>query len=232
MTLLSRVLSQCPGIIHGFGTRLEPFPIALQAEWNLKKPNWKQVHGCGVAQVAKSPQAVSLGEVDAMWTSEDSQPIAVVTADCVPILLARKDGKKVAAVHAGWRGTRAKILRALWAELEKTGETPSQWLAAVGPAIGPCCYEVSEELARDFKREFAHYGDSLAVPRSRILDLPAINHAELLDLGIMEVDLIRSCTRCEKSESGYSYFSYRREGAGTRQYSAIMISSGGNLTTL
>jgi polyphenol oxidase len=124
----------------------------------------------------------------------------------------------VAAVHAGWRGVRARILSTLWARLNEKGETPSNWVAAIGPAIGPCCYQVSEELASDFKLEFSRYGDALVQPSHRMLDLPAIQEAELKSLGLSSVDLIRACTRCTP---GPRYFSYRREGAGTRQWSII-----------
>lgn len=215
----SQLLSKIPGIVHGFGTADEPVLAELLPAWNALKPKWSQVHKADVAHVTYAHQ--NCGEVDAFWTSEPGLPVAVVTADCVPILLARKDGKAVAAVHAGWRGTRAHILSVLWEKLRAKGEWPSEWVAAVGPAIGPCCYEVSEEIAQDFAQEFESFGEKLAVPRHRILDLPAINAKELERIGVAEVDLLRHCTRC-----GEGFHSYRREGAGTRQYSMIMTTAG------
>lgn len=219
--ITSKLLSECHGLVHGFGTQGEPFPLKLKSVWDLKKPQWKQVHGCGVAQIRSGEG--NEHSADALWTQDVSQPIAVVSADCVPVLLARRDGSCVAAVHAGWRGTRARILKVLWEELKAKGETPADWVGAVGPAIGPCCYQVSVELAQDFKNEFMSYGQDLAVPRERILDLPAINHAQLMDLGVSAVDLIRACTMCSKSGEDYDFNSYRRLGSGVRQYSAIMI---------
>jgi YfiH family protein len=218
MHLKSELLSRISGVTHGFGTLGEPLALPFIVEWERSSPRWRQVHQVACAEVKGSGQ--ECGEVDALWSSHPAIPIAVVTADCVPILLAHRNGRAVAAVHAGWRGTRAHILSALWSELAAQGEKPHDWVAAIGPAIGPCCYQVSEELAADFATEFANLGPGVAVPRTRILDLPAINAAELRQIGLAEVDLIRTCTRCSKDPV---FHSYRREGGGTRQWSAIQI---------
>jgi YfiH family protein len=218
MILTSQLLSVIPGVRHGFGTRGENIPDAMVLEWTRSAPHWKQVHGVACAEVIAPAQ--ECGEVDALYTLQPKVPIAVVTADCVPILLARISGGAVAAVHAGWRGTRAGIVRELWKKLSFLGERPSDWVAAVGPAIGPCCYEVSEELAEDFLKTFG----APAVPRHRILDLPGINRTELLSLGLREVEVLRNCTRCSLASDGVPeplFHSYRREGGGTRQYSMI-----------
>ena len=217
----SAVLDRIPGIDHSFGCLTLQSPTDLCPDWLLLKPRWAQVHGVACREVVTASQ--ELGETDALFTFAPGLPIAATHADCVPILLARLDGGAVAAVHAGWRGTRSRILRALFTELTSRGEDPNEWVAAVGPAIGPCCYEVSEELASDFAREFASHGPGLAVPRHRILDLPAINAADLRDLGLAEVDLLRTCTRCAVDAKGAPLFnSYRREGKSSRQYSAIL----------
>lgn len=113
-------------------------------------------------------------------------------------------------------GTRSRILRELWRVLLSRGESPSEWVASIGPAIGPCCYEVSEDLAADFAQAFA-------IPRNRTLDLPALNQAELLDIGVSEVELLRACTRCSGIPGDETYHSFRREGGGKRQYSYISI---------
>jgi YfiH family protein len=217
----SKLLLQVPGLLHGFGTKAEPIPAEILPIWNEKKPQWKQVHGAAVAHVIATNQAC--GEVDAVWTKTPGAPISVITADCVPVILARKDGKAAATVHAGWRGTRAHILSVLWEKLRAEGESPADWVAAIGPAISPCCYEVSEELADDFKREFGSYGKDLAVPRHRILDLQAINAEELKKIGLKDVEILRYCTRCALEGADHAFHSYRREGGGTRQYSMALI---------
>lgn len=224
--LQSPMLSGIPGILHGFGTRANPVPAPLLEHWSRARPAWKQVHGTGSAEVRAPGERC--GEVDALFSFKPLAPVGVVTADCVPVLLARRDGAAVAAIHAGWRGTRARILPALFRRLaSEHGEEASHWVAAIGPSIGPCCYEVSEELAEEFASEFRSLGAGLAVPRQRYLDLPAINEAELRRLGIGEVQVLRACTRCGLTASGEPRFhSYRREGGGTRQYSIIVVTSG------
>jgi YfiH family protein len=211
--------------VHGFGTLEEPIPsIFLQKGkdiWDQVRPKWKQVHGTEAVSVKVHGQ--ECGETDALFSKHKEIPISVVTADCVPILLAHRDGLEVAAVHAGWRGVRGRILSKLWAKLSQAGNQPEDWVAAIGPAIGPCCYEVSQELADDFRNEFSEYSESLVVPKSRTLDLPAIQHAELTKIGLKKVELIRACTKCSVSPV---FHSYRREGGGVRQWSVIMRTDG------
>jgi YfiH family protein len=218
--ITSALLSGIPGIIHGFGEMSEPLPSVLAPGWDERKPGWKQVHGAAVAEVRGAGQAC--GEVDGLWTRATSStvgaPIAVAHADCVPVLLAREDGGVIAAVHAGWRGTRARILGALWRALGAEGEDPALYVAAVGPAIGPCCYQVSEEIAADFAHEFSAL--SGAVPAPRMLDLATINQFQLHELGIKRTEILRYCTRCSKKPE---FHSYRREGGNTRQWSGLMI---------
>lgn len=222
MVFKSDLLAKVPGLSHGFGTRDEPIPNGMMEEWKFSAPRWKQVHGVECAEVLVSHQ--DCGEVDALLTRKSGLPIAVVTADCVPILLARRSGGAIAAVHAGWRGTLARITRIVWQKLALLGEVPSEWVAAIGPAIGPCCYEVSEELAEEFSRKFdPSFGASLAVPRYRTLDLPAIHQADLLSMGFHQVDLMRACTRCAVDSEKPIFHSYRREGGGTRQFSMLLL---------
>jgi polyphenol oxidase len=218
--LFSKTLSRI-SVAHAFGTRAQPVNEPFRIVWDPYHPRWKQVHGTDSTEVLHQGQAC--GEVDALYSFKHNVPIGVMTADCVPILLARKDGKGVAAVHAGWRGTKARILEKLWHALKARGEKPSDWVAAIGPAIGPCCYEVSEELASDFEREFTEAGAKLAVPSARHLDLPAINAWQLERMGIAEIDLMRACTRCSGPVDDPTFHSYRREGGGHRQFSIIVI---------
>ena len=219
MILESELLKKITGITHGFGTRSEPIPKVFLAQWDTQRPTWQQVHGVNAVEVAEPKQ--SCGEADALYSRQPGIPIAIMTADCVPILLARASGGAVAAVHAGWRGTEARILTFLWDQLRAQGEKPADWVAAIGPAIGPCCYEVSEDLARSFSEKFGKHPG--AVPSPRHLDLPAINAAELRSLGMKDVEILRHCTRCSGSDADPTFFSYRREGKGTRQWSGMMI---------
>lgn len=209
---------------YGFGRLSERVPAIFANRWDELRPRIKQVHGIAVVE-ARAP-GETLGEADAIWTREPGLAVGVMTADCVPVLLWRADGRAVGAVHAGWRGTKARILRAFFETLARQGERPSDWQAAIGPAIGPCCYEVNEELAAEFARDF---GPS-AVPKPRHLDLQTTNEAELRGLGVKQIEVVRSCTKCTLGSSGAPVFhSYRREGGGTRpithQWSVIRVCS-------
>jgi YfiH family protein len=218
--LQSALLKSIPGVVHGFGSVAAPVPEPFAARWEELRARWSQVHKTDSCELLGPAQVC--GSVDAQYTRVAGIPVAAMHADCTPILLARRDGGIVAAVHAGWRGTRSHILSTVWRELAERGERPGEWVAAVGPTVGPCCYEVSEEIAADFSQEFAAMGAALAVPRARYLDLPAINAAELRAIGIGEVELLRACTRCSVDASGAPlYHSYRREKGGTRQFSVI-----------
>lgn len=226
MHLKSTLLSQIPGIVHGFGSRTEPVPSAFEpAFWEANRPRWKQVHATGIVCVTQPAQ--DCGETDSLYSRTPGIPIPIMTADCVPILFARKDGKAVATIHAGWRGTKARITRVLWEKLAQEGEKPSQWYAAIGPSIGPCCYEVSEELAQEFQakvtKELGPDAARQTVPKHRHLDLPALNQAELYSIGLAGVEVLPHCTRCAQEGGEPLFSSYRREGSGTRQMSVILF---------
>jgi YfiH family protein len=223
MTLTrSSLLAAIPGIQHAFGDRKEPIPTFCKEDWEQSRPQWKQVHGIEVGTV-ESPRQ-DLGEVDAVLTWKNRIPIAVVTADCVPILLAREDGGAVAAVHAGWRGTYARILEALWVRLNQAGEDPTRWVAAIGPAIGPCCYQVSPELAQDFVTRFSSLLPAEQIlPRDRMLNLPAVNAAQLRGIGFHRIEILSQCTHCstEPGTGTPRFESFRRDASKARQYSLI-----------
>jgi YfiH family protein len=210
MLLLSPRLAAIPGLRHAFGSASEPVPEPFLGSWPEGFPRWKQVHGARIAEAHEARE--ELGECDGILSFAPGLPIAVTSADCVPVLAARDDGRAVATLHAGWRGTLAGAAGELVRALSERGEDPARWVAAVGPAIGPCCYEVSAELAREFGSQ-----------SSRMLDLPALNAAQLSAAGIGEVELLRACTRCSLDERGAPlYASYRREGRGLQQRAVIV----------
>jgi YfiH family protein len=167
-----------------------------------------QIHS---ARVQRASAGGRCGEGDALLTTESGLAAAVYTADCVPVLLAA-DGE-VAAVHAGWRGLAAGVIPAAAASL---GRRPLR--AWIGPAIGPCCYEVSPEVASAVE---AASSPQVAVwqPGGRPhLDLWAAAQAQLARHGIEVVATLRWCTRCH----GDHLWSFRRDGqAAGRNYSLI-----------
>ena len=217
--ITSELLSELPGILHGFGTSQKKQADFVLAEFQ-KHPRWQQNHGISLKNVIFPGQ--ECGEVDALYCEQVGIPISVITADCVPILMAHQDGSKVLAVHAGWRGTKNRILRKIWKDLLSQGESPEDWVAAIGPCIGPCCFEVSEELVHEFCSLWKSIDVNVLVPQFRHLNLACIHKWELQDLGVKKIDTIQKCTFCTKDASGYLFESYRREARKLRQWSSIM----------
>ncbi len=136
---------------------------------------------------------------DGLWTEEPDLPVLAMSADCLPIALARVgDGRPaVAVLHAGWRGLLAGIVGA---GVRTLGGTVH---AAVGPAIGPCCYEVGREVAEPFAAAFG-----TDVLKGRNLDLWASAERALLAAGVEEVERLDLCTSCNPE----LFFSHRRTG--------------------
>ncbi|MBM4391463.1 MAG: polyphenol oxidase family protein [Deltaproteobacteria bacterium] len=162
-----------------------------------------QVHGNRLASV---PFEAEVPEADAVLTRLPGSCVAVRVADCVPILLAAPGA--VAAVHAGWRGTAADIVRHAVQALG-AGEGLR---AAIGPCIRGCCYEVGEEVID----RVAAVAPGRAWLSARHVDLAVANAAILAELGVA-TEIVGPCTRCDPQ-----YWSHRRDGASAgRQVGAI-----------
>jgi len=151
------------------------------------------------------------GNADALMTERPGLPIAVFSADCVPILIFDPDGRRLAAVHAGWRGTARAVARAAIDALLEAGGTPDRLLAAVGPSIGPCCYEVDKPVIARLDQAFP--GGWGAWVRSVgsgkwMLDLWDANEDHLRGAGLRSdrIDNPRLCTGCRTD----LFYSYRR----------------------
>ena len=191
--------------MHGFGTRWSDIPALFAGLATLK-----QIHSSTC--VAAEGRAGELGRGDALLENTPGAIVAVKTADCVPILLADECLRAVAAVHAGWRGTAAHVVRrAVEALHERFGSAPGDLHAAIGPAIGACCYEVGPEVAAQF-----------ALGGRVHLDLPGENRKQLLASGIPPAR-IYNCGLCtlHYPEDWHS-FRRDRQSAG-RQHSFIGI---------
>ncbi len=173
----------------------------------------RQVHSPRVVEVDAGG---SHGEGDALVTAQRDLALSVITADCVPVLLASR--ARVAAVHAGWRGFVAGVVPAALARLrgsdERGGghdvsdERDARVVAWIGPAIGGCCYEVGEEVAAPVVAASAP-GVVTPGPRGRPhLDLARAVELQLRHAGVDDVRRFGPCTRC----SSDLLWSYRREG--------------------
>jgi YfiH family protein len=215
--ITSVLLNSIPNIVHGFGTEAQLVPEVLQERWELR-PEKKQVHGTRAVRIVGERQRA--GEADAFHTRRAGIPVSVITADCVPLLLARRDGGHVAAVHAGWRGLAEGIIPRVLAELE----AGDGWVAAVGPTICAACYEVSEELAQQFMRQFDQVPLEKLLPRHRHLDLRAVAGHQLRQAGVAAIDHVGGCTCCARDADGGRMFrSYRRGDRNSQQHAGLFI---------
>lgn len=173
----------------------------------------RQVHGCRVVTLPGGEGA----EADAIISREPGMYCAVLTADCLPVLLADRDGTVVAAAHAGWRGLAAGVLEATVAAMDVPPDRLCVWL---GPRIGPRHFVVGPEVAEAFRQTQADADSAfLSVPGSDrfLADLGQLARLRLARLGVNSLQDSRLCT----VEGAQDYFSYRRERVCGRMASLI-----------
>jgi polyphenol oxidase len=258
--LQASALSQFSSLAHGFSTRLGGFsPLDGERVLNLGFAEWdsrenvlknrklllralaaremsllplRQFHSDVVRAFESAPAESCRG--DASLTNRPGLLLAIQTADCVPILLADARGHAVAAVHAGWRGTLQRIVQKTIGRMRmELGTRPEDLIAAIGPAIGGCCYEVGTEVSQAFQAQFpdaAKWFDELRTgdepnplqwlnmmppghqpsPKNVRLDLRAANRAQLFEAGVsaQSISVSNLCTRCRSD----LFFSYRGQG--------------------
>ncbi len=205
---LAHPLLEGAGVVHGFGVRdaSGPEPIV--------RP--RQVHGADVARVDAAGVAAGadLGEADAVVSRAPGVAVGVATADCVPVLVASADGAAVAAIHAGWRGLACGVIPAGVAALRELARPGSVLVAAIGPHIGACCYEVDAPVLGPLAERFgAALEPALRPARSghAYLDLGELARAALVAAGVEAARvgaLADACTACD----ALRFHSYRRDG--------------------
>jgi polyphenol oxidase len=208
----------------GYGKRSLPSLVTL-----------RQIHSSLIHRVGRADSARELSlKGDGMMTDEPGTLLGIQTADCIPVLVADRKRKAVAAFHAGWRGTLKRIVEHGVGRMRlEFGSRPEDLIAAIGPGIGSCCYAVGEEVRHEFVSQFS-YADTLfhevydpdpirekypllfltarAPGHSNLgpslhLDLIEANRRQLLDAGLAEksIFLTGECTNCLPDR----YFSYR-----------------------
>ena len=189
---------------------------------------------------------------DGLMTSRSGVLLAVLTADCIPVLVADKRKRVVAAFHAGWRGTAKRIVELGVGRMRMLhGSRPRDLTAAIGPGIGACCYAVGEEVRAEFESQFAYApllfkevfdsdpihkkypmlfltqrapGHSPIGPQMHV-DLVEANRRQLLDAGLSagEIHLTGGCTQCDRQW----FFSHRgSDGHAGRMMSVIGLKAG------
>ena len=203
-------------LARAFGTRVERVVTVTQT------------HGTDLLVIdAPNPDYAHFQklECDGIVTNQPGVMIGVCVADCVPVLLLDPDKKVVAALHAGWKGTAGEIARKGVAALTSFfGSDPAVIRAAIGPGIGPCCYEVDGPVRDEFTRHSVGWDEcatETGAGRWR-LDLSRVNFRQLLQEGLLRENIESTdlCVSCNKS----SFFSYRRDKGETgRQMGFIML---------
>ncbi|MBA1146233.1 peptidoglycan editing factor PgeF [Ectothiorhodospiraceae bacterium WFHF3C12] len=200
----------------------DPAAVAENRRWLAEAagmpsaPRWlNQVHGTDVLHVT---EAGAPEDADAAWTDRPGRVCAVLTADCLPVILAAVDGSAVGVAHAGWRGLSAGVLESL---IDEMRAAPRELVAWLGPAIGPAAFEVGPEvreafLARDDGAEAAFQSS----PAGRWLaDIYMLARRRLDAAGVEAVFGGGSCTVADSRR----FFSYRRDGETGRMATAIWL---------
>ena len=183
--------------------------------WHLMR----QVHGNAVGRIeASTPVGAQVRDVDALVTSESERPLVVQVADCVPVLLAGRDG--IAAVHAGRRGVETDVVGATVTQLRGIDGDPATVRAVIGPAIGGCCYEVPTAM-RTSVAAVAPDAAATTTWGTPSVDLRAAVDAQLRAAGVHDVDHLGGCTRCTPG-----WFSHRADATTGRQIGLIVRRGG------
>jgi len=200
-----------PALAHGFGRNdfNEDDLRAFAREYNFQPVLLDQIHSDVVHIIEDAPSVRPRG--DALVSNVPGLLLVVKTADCLPLLLMDERLRVVAAVHAGWRGTRSRIVqKTVRAMKARFGTNPADIIAAPGPCIGPACYEVGEDVRSEFLS--AEFPDDLFIPAGRpgkyFFNLNAANALQLRSAGVpLGPPLPLSvCTHCDSD-----FHSYRRD---------------------
>jgi YfiH family protein len=210
------------------------FVGAVAGEGTFELVTVRQVHGDVVQAVVRgqgelwTPDGKAALQGDGLITREPGLMLGVQTADCVPILIADTRTRAVGAFHAGWRGTVAHIVEAGVRQMaEEFGSRGEDLIAAVGPSIGPCCFEVGDEVSAEFERAFPYGGELIAkraVGRPHV-DLWEANRRQLLFAGVAPhaITVVGECTVCSRLEDGRrKYFSHRAEQGRTGRMLSVV----------
>jgi YfiH family protein len=202
---LTHPLLDDAGLAHGFGRLGAPQPAGVI------RP--VQRHGTEVAVVGDGG-SIDPGEADAVVSTRPGVAVGVMTADCVPVLIAMDGGRLVAAVHAGWRGIAAGVVPSAVQAMTRIAAHPRRGTAVIGPHIGACCYEVDAPVIEKLRVRFSKLLDSVmnpVRPDHWKIDMGALVRLELVRSGVRPANLGSfpdACTCCDAAR----FHSHRRDG--------------------
>ena len=224
------------GFVHGFPERVGGVSTGLRASLNLGM-RWgddranveenrrrlaaaagydhdqlqimRHVHGTAVWKVGEPiPEPA---EFDGLVCDRVGPVLGAFAADCIPLLFADPVARVIGSAHAGWRGTLGGVAQNVIARMTELGGKPPQIRVALGPSIGPCCFEVGDEVVALFRAAFGELPNMVVPgPRKQHIDLRVAMRAGLERAGVApaHIDDRPPCTRCESER----FFSYRRDG--------------------
>lgn len=240
-------------LLHGFSLRFDP---ALKRDINLGLNDYqpaeivlenrkrlaqsvaeveiplvtaRQIHSDRVVLIQDPEEFPDPPEGDAMITAKGGFLLAIQTADCLPILVVDPVKEVVAAIHGGWRGLLNRIVMKTIDRMQQDFATvPADCLAAIGPGIGSCCYQVGEEVVNAFSEKFAcadsffsnFLSKDLSLRGTKALDLAAVTNFQLSESGLLPRNIFNSelCTSCRTD----LFFSYRAEAGQTGRLMGVI----------
>ncbi|MBN1810855.1 MAG: peptidoglycan editing factor PgeF [Anaerolineae bacterium] len=180
-----------------------------------------QVHGTHVRLVGQAHTGTTQPATDGLLTATPGVALLLRFADCVPVLLFDPKQRAVAMVHSGWKSTASNIAAAaVEAFARHAGSRPENLWAGIGPAIGPCCYEVGQEMAKAISQASPSGTEALERREDRFyLDLPGLVRAQLAATGVKQIVMSGICTACHTDE----WFSNRAENGRTGRFGALAM---------
>lgn len=186
----------------------------------------EQIHSANVEnyEMISEKDVETIDDTDGVITELDNVVLTVIAADCIPILFADKKRGLIGISHQGWRGSLKRLCVKMIKQLEGMGSKKENVLAALGPGIGECCYDIDNDRYIDFLEEFEGYSDKIFSMRhgKRHLNLMLLNYLLLLDSGVKKenIDFFPFCTHCDRQR----FFSARRKKKSNfeRQFSLIL----------
>jgi len=181
-----------------------------------------QVHQTGILWCNGSGH-MHQHQADILISSQANTAIAVRVADCLPILLADPETGMIAAVHAGWRGTAAGIIKHAIKAMHQHGVKRENLLASLGPCIGPCCFAIGHETAIALKQSTEGAANCISRTSETHADLLEINRLQLIESGlaVTHIEAVRACTACDPDR----FFSFRRDGKASGRHLAVVSAS-------
>jgi len=184
--------------------------------------NAYQVHGAQVGLIGAAQRGQRQMNTDALITATPDAPLILRFADCTPIVVYDPARHALGLAHAGWRGTVAGIAAALVQAMQTAFHSrPADLLAGIGPAIGPCCYEVGDEVVGAVRQRFSN-PEALLPPDQRArrhFDLWAANAQQLQEAGVQQIEIAALCTACHPQW----FFSHRAAAGRCGHFGALAM---------